>query len=101
MAFLLPNFSPSSPLLQTKTKEKPIHQTLAQTKPSFSFSHLSPLASVRTPTLSEGAQLNTSRVAQDKQQRDDFYVNLGLAVRTLREDIPLIFSKDLNYDIYR
>ncbi|KAM1346759.1 hypothetical protein ACFX13_036778 [Malus domestica] len=101
MAFLLPNFSASSLLLQTKPKEKPIHQMLSQTKPSFSFSHLSPLASVQTPTLLEGAQLDTSSVAQDKQQRDDFYVNLGLAVRTLREDVPLIFAKDLNYDIYR
>ncbi|KAM1892804.1 hypothetical protein ACFX15_035320 [Malus domestica] len=101
MAFLLPNFSASSLLLQTKPKEKPIHQMLSQTKPSFSFSHLSPLASVQTPTLLEGAQLDASSVAQDKQQRDDFYVNLGLAVRTLREDVPLIFAKDLNYDIYR
>lgn len=34
-------------------------------------------------------------------QRDDFYVNLGLAVRTLREELPLLFIKDLNYEIYR
>lgn len=100
MAFLPPNFSPSL-LLQTKSKEKPMNQTLSLTKPSFCFSHLSPLASLQTPTLLEGAQLNTSRVAQDKQQRDDFCVNLGIAVRTLREDIPLIFAEDLNYDIYR
>ena len=26
----------------------------------------------------------------------DFYANLGQAIRTLREDIPLLFQKDLN-----
>ena len=26
----------------------------------------------------------------------DFYANVGSAVRTLREDIPLLFQKDLN-----
>lgn len=33
--------------------------------------------------------------------RSEFYLNLGMAVRTLREDMPAIFSKDLNYEIYR
>ncbi|KAL6198803.1 hypothetical protein ACLB2K_028591 [Fragaria x ananassa] len=100
MAFLLPNFSPTL-LLQTKLKEKPIHHTLSQIRPNYSMSPLTHLASVQTPTLLEDAQVNTSKGAQDKQQRDDFYVNLGLAVRTLREDMPLIFAEDLNYDIYR
>lgn len=48
--------------------------------------------------------MNTPLSTQDKQnqhQKDEFYLNLGLAVRTLREDMPLIFIKDLNYDIYR
>ncbi|XP_028062790.1 uncharacterized protein LOC114266092 [Camellia sinensis] len=36
-----------------------------------------------------------------EEQRNDFYVNLGLAVRTLREDLPFLFSRDLNYHIYR
>lgn len=100
MAFLLPNFCPTLPL-QTKLKEKPIHHTLSQMKPNYSLSPLSPLASVQTPTLLEDAQVNNSKGEQDKQQRDDFYVNLGMAVRTLREDMPLIFAEDLNYDIYR
>ncbi|KAG0447876.1 hypothetical protein HPP92_028098 [Vanilla planifolia] len=33
--------------------------------------------------------------------KSDFYLNLGVAVRTLSEDLACIFSKDLNYDIYR
>ena len=102
MAFLLPNLSPSI-LLQSKLKEKPIHQTLAQNKPNNPISPLSltsSLTSLQTPNKKD-AQVDSSRDAQDKQQRDDFYVNLGLAVRTLREDLPLIFTKELNYGIYR
>ncbi|PON33942.1 NTF2-like domain containing protein [Parasponia andersonii] len=105
MAFLLPNLSPPL-LLQSKSKEKPTHQTLSQsqTKPNNSLSPLSlpsSLTTLHTPLAEKSAQLNTPGDAQDKQPKDDFYVNLGLAVRTLREDLPLIFTKDLNYDIYR
>ncbi|KAL6195300.1 hypothetical protein ACLB2K_030920 [Fragaria x ananassa] len=46
-------------------------------------------------------RVNTSIGAQNKQQRDDCVVNLGLAVQTLREDMPLIFAEDFNYEIYR
>ncbi|KAK9268499.1 hypothetical protein L1049_000251 [Liquidambar formosana] len=106
MAFLLPNLSPSL-LLQTKSsKEKPFYSTVSLTKPTFLappppyLSSLSPLTSLQTPPV-RGAQVSDPPGEQDKQQRDDFYVNLGLAVRTLREDLPLLFSKDLNYDIYR
>nr|XP_043620723.1 uncharacterized protein LOC122592537 [Erigeron canadensis] len=41
------------------------------------------------------------RVTPPPDPRQDFYVNLGLAVRTLRHDLPLIFTSDLNYEIYR
>ncbi|CAN6459139.1 unnamed protein product [Victoria cruziana] len=37
----------------------------------------------------------------DDKEKNDFYVNLGSVVRTLREDMPLMFTKDLNYEIYR
>ena len=103
MAFLLPNLSPSLLQIQSsKSKEKPIHQSLPHTKPntpplSLPFS----LSTLQTPLAEKGAQLNSPRDAKDKQPKDDFYVNLGLAVRTLREDLPLIFTKELNYDIYR
>ncbi|KAJ9168616.1 hypothetical protein P3X46_020116 [Hevea brasiliensis] len=121
MAFLLPNLSPSL-LLNSKSsssreREKPINcqaqnQTLSthfqsttaisttisstKTKPSNTNTSLS-------PSPPQGAQVKTPLGYQDEQQhqRDDFYVNLGLAVRTLREDLPLLFTKDLNYDIYR
>lgn len=107
MAFLLPNLQPYL-LTQSKSKDKLLHQTLSSLKPtshflvsSTSYDSSSPLATLQTPT----SQVNTPPSVQDKHQqqlpKDEFYVNLGLAVRTLREDMPMIFIKDLNYDIYR
>ncbi|KAJ4838434.1 hypothetical protein Tsubulata_050370 [Turnera subulata] len=123
MAFLLSNLSPSlliNSKSSSKEREKP---TLLQ--PTQSSSHYqtasivaaaAPATTTTTTTTKkptstgtslspppQGGQLKTSPSAQDKQQhpKDDFYVNLGLAVRTLREDLPLLFTKDLNYDIYR
>ncbi|XP_010531998.1 PREDICTED: uncharacterized protein LOC104808135 [Tarenaya hassleriana] len=114
MAFLLPNLSPPL-LLQTgkPLKEKPIFNQPPSSSSSSSsstcldfdvesFSVLS-LSSVQAPPPLQAAQVSTKPSAQDKyhHSRDEFYVNLGVAVRTLREDLPLIFTKDLNYDIYR
>ncbi|XP_010054118.2 uncharacterized protein LOC104439407 [Eucalyptus grandis] len=113
MAFLLPNLSPS--LLQPKSKDKPFHPNQPfspsqHTKP-FSLSASSPspsssavsvspaLSSVQTPTV-QGVEVDTPAMRR-RIRKDDFFVNLGLAVRTLREDMPLLFTKDLNYDIYR
>ncbi|XVF77806.1 hypothetical protein PTKIN_Ptkin14bG0076100 [Pterospermum kingtungense] len=103
MAFLLPNLSPSL-LLQTKTcsNEKPIHQPLFPQTPKL----LSETLTVKSTTL-QGLQVSSPSLNQDKDhrqshhERDEFYVNLGLAVRTLREDLPFLFTRDLNYDIYR
>lgn len=45
--------------------------------------------------------LRSSSSGGGGSERDEFYLNLGMAVRTLREDLPAVFSRDLNYDIYR
>ncbi|VVA91526.1 unnamed protein product [Arabis nemorensis] len=113
MAFLLPNLSPSI-FLQTGKSPilKPIfNQSLSSS--SFSSSSISyefeeenlstlSLSSIQSPPLRD-AQVKTRQSAQDKHKhdRDEFYINLGVAVRTLREDLPLLFTRDLNYDIYR
>ncbi|KAF9587653.1 hypothetical protein IFM89_004485 [Coptis chinensis] len=96
MAFVISNLS-ASPLFQPNKSS-----SLVQ-KPIFSF----PLTKLETPPkggLQDKGGLLSSVVEKkdvNKQERNDFYVNLGLAVRTLREDMPLLFSKDLNYSIYR
>jgi hypothetical protein len=42
-----------------------------------------------------------SKQKQESSERDNFYVNCGSAIRNLREELPALFYKDLNYDIYR
>lgn len=38
---------------------------------------------------------------KDPKQREDFYANIGKAIRTLKAEIPRLFQEDLTYDIYR
>ncbi|KAK2654420.1 hypothetical protein Ddye_014276 [Dipteronia dyeriana] len=108
MAFLLPNLSPSL-LLQTKSSsnEKSIHQVPVRHNSSNSNSVYplplsSSVLSLQTSTTLQDAQVRIPPVENHQHhEKDDFFVNLGLAVRTLREDMPLLFTRDLNYDIYR
>ncbi|XP_052208396.1 uncharacterized protein LOC127812109 [Diospyros lotus] len=105
MAFLLPNLNLSSPtpLLQSKDLKPPIilhhHHPLSLSlpPPSTPRAGAAPLSAAPPPSLHD----SPSTTDQQDSQRNDFYVNLGLAVRTLREDLPLLFTKDLNYHIYR
>lgn len=41
------------------------------------------------------------RQKQGNSERDNYYVNTGYAIRTLREELPNMFYKKLNFDIYR
>jgi hypothetical protein len=106
MAFPLCNLNLSLlPQSKSSFKDKPFHHTLSSSSKPISQYSLFLTSSSPSLQTSKVAQVNTPSLAtQDKQnqhQKDEFYLNLGLAVRTLREDMPLIFVKDLNYDIYR
>ncbi|KAL2325995.1 hypothetical protein Fmac_025053 [Flemingia macrophylla] len=104
MAFLLSNLKPT---LLPQTKSKPISQTPLSAKPTSQSSSLctssTSFSSLQTSTaqVAQGDTPTTGAKHEHQQQKDEFYLNLGLAVRTLREDMPFIFVKDLNYDIYR
>lgn len=106
MAYTLPNLSTATLHQSSKDKASIIHQTPLSSSSSSLLSLPLPTSSPKpssciSPRL---AQVNlTAPPAQDKRHnhRDDFFVNLGLAVRTLREDLPQLFTRDLNYDIYR
>lgn len=39
--------------------------------------------------------------AEAKLKQQDYYANVGDAIRTLREEVPLLFILPLSYDIYR
>ncbi|GAB4836694.1 hypothetical protein Ancab_001607 [Ancistrocladus abbreviatus] len=111
MAFVVPNLSflPHPILQHSKSVEK---LPLAPPSPTLTPTTLSTLQlTTDSATLSShtkpkptGARVkeSTPSGSQDNEQKkNDFYLNLGLAVRTLREDLPQLFAKDINYDIYR
>lgn len=103
MAFVLPNLSPPHALLQLQSKDKPtcsIQSCLISSPLTFTNKPILSVTKLDSPPSQVG-QINQAPLGDQKQQHDDFYVNIGLAVRTLREDMPLLFAKDLNYDIYR
>ncbi|CAL5402497.1 unnamed protein product [Camellia sinensis] len=129
MASLMPNLYYSSPtpitaILQSKDKP-PTTTTIQQITTITSLSSTRVATSLFAvlpkleppPSPSSPYPLRVAQVDQppattnpttpkpqpqpQEEQRNDFYVNLGLAVRTLREDLPFLFSRDLNYHIYR
>jgi hypothetical protein len=59
-----------------------------------------PLFSVPV-TPASGSPAATKRRDDDEEERRRYYLNLGYAIRTLREDIPDVFSKEPCFDIYR
>ncbi|XP_057461915.1 uncharacterized protein LOC130752138 [Actinidia eriantha] len=100
MASLLPNLS--CPTLILHSKHKTIIQQTFLSHPTRPIVSLSALPKLEPPPPVGITQFpSTSQDQNQQQQRNNFYLNLGLAVRTLREDLPLLFTEDLNYDIYR
>jgi hypothetical protein len=56
-------------------------------------------AALETPVLrSTGFQVQTNEPSSPpgNEKQADYYANVGDAIRTLREDIPALFVKDLN-----
>ncbi|KAK1280683.1 hypothetical protein QJS04_geneDACA014890 [Acorus gramineus] len=102
MASLLPNLPPSSARL---TLSNPSHQKLCACTPhSYPASHpLSPSlissSSSATPFPSPCSADHDNRPIN--REDNDFHLNLGYAVRSLREDLPNLFSRDLDFTIYR
>ncbi|KAL6626985.1 hypothetical protein ACP70R_030711 [Stipagrostis hirtigluma subsp. patula] len=60
---------------------------------------LPPLFSVPvTPVESPAA---ATRREEDEEERRRYYLNMGYAIRTLREELPDVFYKEPSFDIYR
>ncbi|CAI8607612.1 unnamed protein product [Vicia faba] len=38
---------------------------------------------------------------EEEKEKENYYVNMGYAIRTLREEFPDLFYKELSFDIYR
>ena len=42
-----------------------------------------------------------SRPSKEDEEKQNYYVNVGYAIRTLREEFPELFYRELSFDIYR
>ncbi|PAN40066.1 hypothetical protein PAHAL_7G289300 [Panicum hallii] len=117
MAFLLPKLTtpscklPPSPLLKPQLalpghSGGKIHGSGCGAAQAAAPGHLSLLLLL---SASQQAAIPSAKSTPTKNrgkgggdpQRSDFYLNLGTAVRTLRDDLPDIFVREPNYDIYR
>ncbi|MDD0213400.1 hypothetical protein PSY81_23685, partial [Shigella flexneri] len=52
---------------------------------------------------SDTPPFQTSKAEEEEEERkkQDYYVNTGYAIRTLREEFPELFYRELSFDIYR
>lgn len=50
---------------------------------------------------SETAPFPSRKDKEDERKKQDYYVNTGYAIRTLREEFPELFYRELSFDIYR
>ncbi|PON49618.1 NTF2-like domain containing protein [Parasponia andersonii] len=42
-----------------------------------------------------------SKPSKEEEDKQNYYVNMGYAIRTLREEFPELFYRELSFDIYR
>lgn len=38
---------------------------------------------------------------EEEEEKQNYYLNVGYAIRTLREELPELFHRELTLDIYR
>lgn len=43
----------------------------------------------------------SSKQSKEDEEKQNYYVNTGYAIRTLREEFPELFYRELSFDIYR
>lgn len=114
MAFLLPKL-PAPPCRSPPKSQLALPGGGGRLHGSASAQATSPIHHLNIPLLLGASQQEapTAKSAETKSRgaasgggggdprRSDFYLNLGTAVRTLREDLPDVFVREPNYDIYR
>ncbi|KAG6748169.1 hypothetical protein POTOM_048070 [Populus tomentosa] len=42
-----------------------------------------------------------TKMTNEEEEKQNYYVNMGYAIRTLREEFPGLFYRELSFDIYR
>jgi hypothetical protein len=56
---------------------------------------------LRGDCYSSSSPPSVSTVEEKTEDKRDYYVNMGYAIRTLREEFTEIFYKEPNFDVYR
>lgn len=49
----------------------------------------------------ETVSFSVSETKDAEGKKQDYYVNAGYAIRTIREEFPELFYRELSFDIYR
>jgi hypothetical protein len=91
----------SSSLLQSR-----VHVGRLRSLPSVAVNHVAASQSLMStvPQLDSTSSSSRSSGPGDgppRRDSDEYYANFGEAVKVLREDLPLLFCKDLRWHIYR
>lgn len=74
-----------------------------------SLERLYQLSGVGSSPLDDGLQswpvflvsVDEKPPTKNQEKCPDYYANVGDAIRTLRDDVPALFERELNFDIYR
>ncbi|XP_028769291.1 uncharacterized protein LOC114745402 [Neltuma alba] len=67
----------------------------------FGVSHLNQHVRVKPYGLFSAPVKLESRPSKEEEEKQNYYLNLGYAIRTLREEFPELFYRELSFDIYR
>lgn len=63
--------------------------------------NLSLCSQFSAPVKRDLSMISSSKQSKEEEEKQNYYVNTGYAIRTLREELPDIFYKELTFDIYR
>ncbi|XP_019159229.1 PREDICTED: uncharacterized protein LOC109155955 [Ipomoea nil] len=53
------------------------------------------------PKAKPSATSSSAKISKEEEEKRDYYLNTGYAIRTLREEFPTLFYQELSFDIYR
>ncbi|XP_009801438.1 uncharacterized protein LOC107811745 [Nicotiana tabacum] len=72
---------------------------LEESPPLKSGSNLGFCAQFSAPV--ETSTTLSTKVNEEEEEKRNYYLNTGYAIRTIREEFPALFYKELTFDIYR
>lgn len=67
----------------------------------FGVSDLDQNVSLRSYGQFSASVKQASRRSKEEEEKQSYYLNMGYAIRTLREEFPELFYRELGFDIYR